>query len=121
MQMSVCAITDSEPSPRFIALYRSLRTGRLALRASPVAVTLAYLCWSTAVESLVSFGSSPHWAWVVTLAPIPLALVFHIALLIVESRRLLFSAYAALHLAVLTIIWYRLMFGIILHITGDTL
>jgi hypothetical protein len=94
---------------------------QFGLRAAPVAVTVMFVLFCAAIASVVRFGSTPHWAFIVLFAPVPVALLLHIVLIVVERRRLIFVGYALVHLALLGVLWYYLFVHALLHITGDTL
>ena len=78
------------------------------IRLGPIGLTLILILWTVFVSQYSKYGD--NWAIYPALAIFPIAVIWHIVLVIVEKSKLIFITYGLIHLVILFAIWmYCLM------------
>ena len=85
------------------------------VKSVPVILTCLLIAWTLAVYRYSQYDDA--WAIDPALLVFPVALLWHIALIVVEKPRYLFVWYAIIHLPILLIIW----FGCLMAISKDSI
>lgn len=74
-----------------------------SLVIAPLVLTVSLLVWTALVYKTAHYGS---WHIYPALAVLPLAILYHVALIIFERPRHYYVAFAVLHIGILFPLWF---------------
>lgn len=69
----------------------------------PVALSLLLIAWTVLISPYSKYGD--NWAVYPAIAVLPIAIIWHIILIVSERPKVKFVSYAIIHLLLLSILW----------------
>ncbi len=85
-----------------------MRWGDTVRKLGPIGLTVLLIIWTIVVSPYSRYGD--NWAVYPAVLVLPVALIWHVALVFLEKPRYVFVLYGFVHLAILFAIWmYCLM------------